>query len=195
MNAKEYWNDRYRNGGDSGDGSYGKLAAFKAEIINKFIKDHKIDSIIDYGCGDGNQIKLIDCKKYVGLDISEVIIGFNLYEFKNDKSKQFIVHNPEDEIKGNADLVICLDVLYHILDESEFIKSLKDIFQCSSKYVILYTNILNSDIKTASHIKYRNIFKYLYKVPNFKIIEIIKQKYPEESYSNFIILKKVKNEN
>lgn len=32
--SKEYWEQRYAGGGTSGAGSYGKLAEFKAEIIN-----------------------------------------------------------------------------------------------------------------------------------------------------------------
>ena len=32
-----YWEERYRRGGNSGAGSYGKLAEFKAEVINDFV--------------------------------------------------------------------------------------------------------------------------------------------------------------
>ena len=32
-----YWEDRYNAEGNSGVGSYGKFAAFKAEVINAFV--------------------------------------------------------------------------------------------------------------------------------------------------------------
>ena len=40
--------------------------SFKAEIINNFIEKNDIQTIIDYGVGDGNQLKLINTKdKYI----------------------------------------------------------------------------------------------------------------------------------
>lgn len=39
FNSRNYWNDRYKNRGNSGSGSYNKLAEFKTEIINNFIND------------------------------------------------------------------------------------------------------------------------------------------------------------
>ena len=55
FDSNEYWENRYKNNETSGDGSYGKLALFKSSIINNFIKDYNIKSILDLGCGDGNQ--------------------------------------------------------------------------------------------------------------------------------------------
>jgi len=46
MNTLNYWENRYKNNGNSGAGSYGRLAEFKAEIINKFIADKNINSVI-----------------------------------------------------------------------------------------------------------------------------------------------------
>ena len=76
FSSSEYWNNRYIKGGNSGSGSYNNLAQFKADIINNFINNNKIISIIDYGVGDGNQLKLINTinKKYTGIDISKNII-------------------------------------------------------------------------------------------------------------------------
>jgi hypothetical protein len=54
--SETYWIARYKRGGDSGRGSYGKLAQFKAGVINKFVEANKINTIIEFGCGDGNQL-------------------------------------------------------------------------------------------------------------------------------------------
>ena len=40
IDSKNYWEKRYLKGGDSGDGSYGKLAEFKAKIMNRFVKEN-----------------------------------------------------------------------------------------------------------------------------------------------------------
>ena len=38
MNTKTYWTDRYKNGGNSGLGSYNELYVFKRDVINEIIK-------------------------------------------------------------------------------------------------------------------------------------------------------------
>ena len=57
-NSTEYWKNRYNLGGNSGDGSYGELAQFKAEFLNKFVTDKNIKTIIEFGSGDGNQLTM-----------------------------------------------------------------------------------------------------------------------------------------
>ena len=69
--SAEYWDRRYRGGGNSGDGSYGGLADFKAEIINAFVAENRIDTVVELGCGDGNQLGLMDVPQYTGYDISK----------------------------------------------------------------------------------------------------------------------------
>ena len=56
--SESYWDQRYLSGGTSGAGSYGKFAEFKAEILNDFVRENGVMSIVEYGCGDGNQLKM-----------------------------------------------------------------------------------------------------------------------------------------
>ena len=51
----QYWEARYRANGTSGAGSVGRLARFKAGVVNRVIADNRIVSTIDMGCGDGSQ--------------------------------------------------------------------------------------------------------------------------------------------
>ena len=75
MNTKIYWTNRYKTGGNSGAGSYNDLYILKRDIINDIISKKDIKSIIDFGCGDGNQIKEINIKKYIGFDIADSSIN------------------------------------------------------------------------------------------------------------------------
>ena len=68
--SEKYWVNRYNGGGNSGEGSYGQLAEFKAEIINEFVRRNVITSVIELGCGDGNQLKLAEYPLYIGFDVS-----------------------------------------------------------------------------------------------------------------------------
>ena len=136
---KKYWDQHYLKGGNSGSGSMGVLAEFKAEVINNFIEEHDINSVIEFGCGDGNQLKYINYKKYLGFDVAKAAIDRCCLIFKDNKTKSFMMYDPQYFINNDfikADLVVCLDVLYHVIPEEEFTKTLQDIFSCSSKYVI-----------------------------------------------------------
>ena len=57
--SQNYWEKRYSLGGNSGQGSYGKSAEFKSEILNIFVRENCINSVTEYGCGDGNQLCLL----------------------------------------------------------------------------------------------------------------------------------------
>jgi hypothetical protein len=56
--SSNYWNRRYKDGGNSGPGSYDRLAEFKADFLNRFVGENRITSVVEYGCGDGAQLSL-----------------------------------------------------------------------------------------------------------------------------------------
>lgn len=45
FDSRQYWEERYRNGGTSGEGSYNRLAEFKAKVLNDFVQCNNIKSI------------------------------------------------------------------------------------------------------------------------------------------------------
>lgn len=114
MDSKQYWNDRYMSGGNSGNGSYGKQLASKLLML----KGLGINTITDIGCGDFNfgthLLEVYPKAKYHGYDISEVIVEKNKALFP-----QHTFTTIKDEDFEPADLVLCVDVLLHILDDEE----------------------------------------------------------------------------
>jgi len=178
FNSKNYWEQRYKNKGNSGSGSYNHLAIFKAEIINNFIKKNNINSVIDYGVGDGNQLNLLDINntKYTGIDVSPTVINKCKELFIKDKSKQFIL---DSEINNNsADLVLSCDVIYHLIEENVYYDYMKHLFTLANKYVIIYAN--NEDINHTIHVKFRKFTDYINNnFKDWKLIEHIPNKYPQ----------------
>ena len=45
--SKRYWEKRYAQNKTSGTGSYGKLAKFKADIINDFLNQKKYQMLLN----------------------------------------------------------------------------------------------------------------------------------------------------
>ncbi|ADE72418.1 MULTISPECIES: class I SAM-dependent methyltransferase [Priestia] len=192
----DYWEENYSNGGTSGKGSYGVLAQFKGDVINQFIKGKRIHKVIEFGCGDGNQLKYMNYPSYLGMDISPTSIDICSKMFGKDKTKSFLLYNPKYFINNGyfkSDLVVCLDVLYHITNEDDFWKTLDDIFSCKPFYIILYTRVTKPEefVYGIPTIQDRDILSCLSRYQDYKLIQIIEQKYKELSGASFIILEKV----
>lgn len=193
---KRYWDKRYSSGGNSGAGSYGEIFEYKNSFLLNFIKENEIKSIIDFGCGDGNQIKKFENIKYLGFDVAKASIRMCSEAYLNDVNKSFILYDPKFFVNNfiQSDLVVCLDVLYHIIDERDFIKTLSDILSCSSKYVVLFTSVdsyKNESYKTGAHVRHRDTMNYLKKFNKFKVVSVEPKVDPKLSSASFIVLEKI----
>jgi len=195
--SEKYWETRYSRGGNSGPGSHGRLAEFKAEIINSFVENNMINSVIDFGCGDGHQLSLFNFPNYVGLDVSKTAIKLCIRRFKEDKTKSFFLYDPEcfDDKSSifKADLSLSLDVIYHLIEDHIFGCYMKHLFSAANKYVIIYSSDINVDQSyKAPHVKQRQFSKWIEtNLSEWKLIKKIKNKYPNESCADFFIYKKV----
>lgn len=177
FSSSVYWEERYRNGGNSGSGSYNRLAEFKAQVINDFVKKNKIDSVIEWGCGDGNQLQYFDFLHYIGYDVSKTIIEQVKNKYKDDINKEFYwTRDKEFSNFRIADMSMSLDVIYHLVEDEVFEKYMLDLFKCSRKYVCIYS--WDQDVPVSMHVKYRKFTEYIENnFPDWKLILHIKNKY------------------
>lgn len=173
-----YWESRYAQGGNSGDGSYDKLAEFKAEILNDFVSRFKIRTVIEYGCGDGNQLSYANYPEYIGFDISPTCIGICKNKFINDKTKKFKLI--DEYTSEKAELVLSLDVIFHLVEDDVYDRYMRQLFDTSLKYVIIYSsNTDDNSFNSAPHVKHRKFTDWiLLNRPNWKIVKFIPNKYP-----------------
>ncbi len=197
FNSSKYWESRYLNRGTSGVGSYGKLALYKAEVINSFVKENNIKNVIDFGCGDGNQTALYDIPKYIGLDVSKTAIKICKQKFRDDPSKQFFLYNSKFLNKNNklenADLTLSIDVLFHLVEYDIFLKYINDLFYHSDQYVMIYSTNFNQIYSSPHQIdrKFTSIIER--EIKNFKLFEVITNPYKgKETMSDFFIYKKIR---
>jgi methyltransferase family protein len=157
--SEKYWIERYKRGRDSGKGSYGKFAQFKADIINKFVKVNNIGTVIEFGCGDGNQLTLAKFPSYIGFDISQDAIVRCQKIFKDDPSKSFYLM---DEYQGQkADLALSLDVIYHLIEDDVFEKYMRRLFDSARHYVIVYSSNISAYLFSSPHIKHRHFTRWV----------------------------------
>lgn len=87
--SANYWDKRYRFGGNSGAGSRGEPARYKAEVVNSLIVRLEVTSIIEFGCGDGHQLGKFAIPSYIGVDVSPVVVGHCKQMYAADRTKPF----------------------------------------------------------------------------------------------------------
>ena len=151
--SADYWRKRYRLGGDSGPGSGGQSASYKAMVLNQFVADHGIESVIEFGCGDGRQLELARYPSYIGLDISPEAVALCREKFSGDEAKQFL---PADAFESQgADLSLSLDVFFHLVEDRVYRDYMKRLFSASSRYVAIYSTTEESPIRTLPHVRHR----------------------------------------
>lgn len=195
FNSKVYWDDRYTQGRNSGAGSYGRLSLFKAEVINNFIAKNNIDSVIEFGCGDGNQLSLFKTKYYTGFDVSEYIIKELKIRYQDDQNKSFLLLSEYDN--QQADLIISLDVIYHLIEDNVYDNYMNMLFEASKEYVIIYAS--NYEHRLSQHVRHRKFTDWIDKhKKSWRLNQMIPNKYPYKiwnsrntSFSDFYIFEKI----
>jgi SAM-dependent methyltransferase len=173
-NSEDYWLKRYRIGGNSGAGSYNELARNKARILNSLIHELEITSIIEHGCGDGEQLKLIQVESYIGLDISPEAIRLCKRKFKGDKSKAFFLY--EDFVRDEkAEASVSLDVIFHLVEDEVFETYMSRLFRSARRYVIIYSSNTNEQYDNkAKHVRHRKFTDWIMKEqPDFNCVRKI----------------------
>lgn len=199
FDSARYWSARYQSGGSSGAGSYGRLAHFKAEIINDFVREKHISSVIELGCGDGSQLELANYPNYLGFDVANESIDICHAKFQHDKTKDF--RNTSAWDYERAELVLSLDVIYHLVEDAVFHEYMQRLFASSEKFVIIYSSN-HVDEHPASHVEHRRFTDWIdvYHA-DFKLIQHIPNAYPlvsddkNESFADFYIFEKHQQRN
>jgi len=178
-----YWESRYETGGDSGDGSYGKLAEFKAEVLNALVDEFELNSVIELGCGDGNQLALANYSKYLGLDVSQTASDMCREKFGNDSRKPFSSMSDFKHIF--ADLTLSLDVIFHLVEDDVSDSYMRALFSASSRNVVIYASNTNEqESPKLSHVRHRKFTNWVdNNQSQWSLHRVVENKYPYDESS------------
>ncbi len=135
FDVTHYWQERYAHGEGSGKGSEGRNYEYKRDYINQIIEKHKIGRIVDFGCGDGTQIRELRIHQYHGIDIAESSILRCRKMYANHPGFRFEVYG--DAHYSHYDLAMSLDVLYHIVAQDVYESYLQHLFRYSNIHIDL----------------------------------------------------------
>lgn len=162
--SASYWERTYTRGGTSGPGSYGAPAHGKAEFLNELVRSKGVHSVIEFGCGDGNQLSLAQYPRYVGLDVSATAVKLCMRKFAHDPDKSFFLYDgscfADHAGLFKADMALSLDVVYHLVEDTVFETYMTHLFDAAGRYVVVYaTNGAMRD--DAPHVVHRHFSSWV----------------------------------
>jgi SAM-dependent methyltransferase len=195
-----YWKARWANGGGPGKGSRGRLAVFKAEVLNGFARENSIQSVIEWGCGNGDQFELLRFPSFTGIDISSHAIGACRSKFNGRSDCQFFAADEYQQL-GKADLALSLDVIYHLTDDAAFNAYMRQLFDSANRFVIIYSSNWNGGWGSDRHVRHRRFTDWVQdNALEWKLTRRIKNRYPRRpllllrqfrSFCDFYIFERV----
>lgn len=133
--STSYWEHRYAQGGTSGRGSAGALARFKAEQVNRLVREHDVNTVLELGCGDGQQLDLLEIPDYVGVDVSPTAVEACHRQFADIPGRRFFVAG--EETLPRAEMSLSMQVLLHLVEDDVFDRYMRDLFGSATRLVVI----------------------------------------------------------
>jgi SAM-dependent methyltransferase len=193
--SARFWEDNYAQGLTSGNGSYGELAEGKRQFLNELVRARGVRSVIEFGCGDGNQLSLAEYPRYTGLDVSRSAIGRCQRRFADDESKSFFLYEGAcfTDRAGifTADLALSLDVVYHLTEDAVFEAYLGHLFAAGQRLVVIYST--NTRIRgTAPHVRHRHFTPWVEaNCPQWRLTEVTQGPSDERARADFFVYERL----
>lgn len=177
--SERYWRDRYSRGRNSGEGSYGPLAQFKADVINAWWQRESMGDAIEFGCGDGHQLQMMRYPQYLGLDISSDALDWCRSHFVADPTKRFM---HLDQYAGEtACTALSLDVIYHLVEDQVFDAYMQRLFGAAREWLIIYSSDTEEqgDLQ-APHVRHRQFSAWISRNQHdWHLVECVRNIYPD----------------
>jgi hypothetical protein len=147
--------------------------------------------VIEFGCGDGNQLSLASYPRYVGFDVSRTAVKMCMRRFVEDRSKSFFLYDSscfaDNANLFRADMTLSLDVIYHLIEDSIFETYMEHLFDSATRYVVVYST--NGDIRDdAPHVRHRCFSSWIdSNRPEWKLVDVAKGPASGERRADFYV--------
>jgi SAM-dependent methyltransferase len=186
-----YWEARYREGRDSGEGSRGETGRAKAAFVNDVIARYSVASMIDWGCGDGQVLAHItEDVGYLGVDVSATILA----KIRAEHPGRMFCHADQAREpltmlgESLADMALSMDVLFHFPADRDYFAYLHDVFASAQDLVLIYATDYDGG-QTARHVRRRHFTPDIAaRFPAWRLIE--QQPGPGPQATGFFLYRK-----
>lgn len=180
FSSADFWRNRYVTGGHSGAGAYGRLAVYKAHIVNVVAETRKVRSVVEFGSGDGNTASLFHLRHYTGVDVSPEVLErarARVGERKNWCWKSLAEYDADPQVH---DMAMSLDVIYHLVEDEVFEDYMARLFGASRRLVLIYSSDHADDGQArAPHVRHRAYSDWVARAaPDWTLARTWKQPFP-----------------
>lgn len=131
-----FWDYRYNTSPElgSGLGSRGEVLVYKQKLLGHVLTEFADKRVLDVGCGDIEVAGALPFANYTGVDVSQEALRIA----KAKRPDWQFRHLPQGEgAFGEAEAVICLDVLIHQGQRSEFDGLLRRLADAATERLIV----------------------------------------------------------
>jgi len=185
FNSGDYWRQRYAQGGNSGSGSYGRLAEYKAQFVNDFVSARSARSVIEIGFGDGAQASMFTFPNYIGIDVVPELVQRASERFEDREGWSFMTFDQYHRLPCKADLGLSLDVIYHLVEDDIFDRYMATLFDSAERFVLIYSSDAD-DIPGSTHVRHRRYSDWVVENrPDFKRTACWPNPYPASEHSDW----------
>lgn len=125
----------------SGPGSTLQATESLRSILSEIVRDHRISSLLDAGCGDFNWMKEVELGtvEYTGVDVvGSDLIERNITLYGSD-NRHFMVADVTTDDLPKVDLILCRDCLTH-LPNKKVLQALRQFKRSGSTYLMTTTH-------------------------------------------------------
>lgn len=168
-------------------------------MLNKFVSTHHVQTVIEFGCADGNQLTLAKYPSYLGFDVSATALSQCRKRFPSDPQESLRLMS---EFAGEtADLALSLDVIYHVVEDAVFAQYMPTLFRSANRYVIIYASDTDDNRGyEGTHVQHRKFTQWIQQnAPAWKLLEHLPDRYPytgdyrKGSFADFFIYETTAN--
>ena len=110
------------------------MRGWKWSVIDRYVD--ALDDVMDVGCGDLSFWEGRDCQRYIGLDLSKSVLQANR---RRRPRWSFICADAAQPLRVRARIVLCMDVLFHVLDESRYQAILRNLSAYTDQWLFVGT--------------------------------------------------------
>jgi SAM-dependent methyltransferase len=126
------------------------------------MQDHNIKTVLEWGCGDGNQLRLATYPRYVGVDVSRTAVSMCRQIFASDHTKRFFLVDEIPEQFQSAECTLSLDVVYHLVEDDVYFTYMKRLFASATRFVIIYAWDVEEDSPiNGGHVRHRAFLRWV----------------------------------
>ncbi len=114
-----------------------RLARYRTNFLNRFIRQNDTADLIQFGCADGKLPQRLKVGAYLGVDAAPEVLAQCRHAGRNDPSRQFLTAK-NLPARATADLALSVEAIHRLVAETEFNAHFRGLFDTARRHVIIH---------------------------------------------------------